>query len=172
MEIRAEQPADRPAVRDLLVAAFGQPDEAELVERLRAAAQPWLALVAVGDGGILGQVMFTPVTLQGQPALPLMALAPLAVLPARQGQGIGTALVRAGLAACAAAGAHGVIVLGEPHYYSRFGFRPAASFGIGWRPGLPEGALMAAELQPAALADAVGTIRFHPAFDGLSMTAR
>lgn len=132
MEIRPEQPDDVAAVRRVNEAAFGRPDEANLVDRLRERATTYLALVAVDGGDVIGHIAFSRITMRPpQPALSTLGLAPMAVLPARQRSGVGSALVRAGLAACRQAGADAVFVLGHPTYYPRFGFRPAATHGIG-----------------------------------------
>jgi len=94
------------------------------------------------------------------------ALGPMAVLPERQGEGIGGALVRAGLAACRAAGYDLCIVLGHAEYYPRFGFRPSAPFGIRWEHGA-EAHFMVLELRPGALAGRGGVARYRPEFDGV-----
>lgn len=116
--IRPETPADHAALDDLLTAAFGGPDEARLLRALRDDGDLSLSLVAEAAGCILGHVALSPLVAES----PAQALAPLAVLPAMQGMGIGTALVRQALAG---AGGKAVVVLGDPAYYSRFGFCPA-----------------------------------------------
>lgn len=164
MTLRPETAADRDAVHALNAAAFGQPDEAELVDRLREQATPYLALVAEEAGEIVGHIAFTPVTVDG--ATDVLGLAPMAVRPDRQRDGIGSELVRAGLAACAEAGAAAVVVLGHPAYYPRFGFAPAHTFGLRDSYGAPPEAFMALELTPGALAEATGTVHYHDAFAG------
>ena len=99
--------------------------------------------------------------------LKIMGLGPMAVVPARQRQGIGSMLVTAGLNACRAAGVGAVIVLGHPHYYPRFGFESAALYDIQCKYDAPDGAFMVLELKPDYLRDASGMIRYHSAFDGL-----
>jgi putative acetyltransferase len=93
-----------------------------------------------------------------------MGLGPMAVAAAHRGQGIGSALVRAGLARCRSIGAVAVVVLGHPQYYPRFGFRPASEFGIGGEYDVPREVFMAIELVPDALRDVSGTIKYHQAF--------
>lgn len=164
--IRDEGPRDAAAITAVLGAAFGQPAEAELVAALRAAGALSLSLVAEApDGALVGHIAFSPVTLDGAGADRLLGLAPLAVLPAWQGRGLGSALVEAGLARVRAAGFDLVFVLGEPAYYRRFGFRPAADLGIAWEHEVPAEALMARELRSGAGAGWQGVLRYHPAFD-------
>lgn len=163
--MRPERPEDRDAVWQVHRAAFEQPDEADLVDRLRAQASPYLALVAVLDGEIIGHIAFTPVTLHpAQPDLDVRGLAPMAVLPAHQRSGIGTALVREGLAACRRGGADAVVVLGHPDYYPRFGFALAENFGLESEYDVPPEAFMALELVPGALDGVPGVARYHAAF--------
>jgi putative acetyltransferase len=167
IEVRLEQEADRDAVRRVNEAAFGQPDEADLVDRLRAQAHPYLGLVALVEGVVVGHIAFSPITLDPpRPGLSAWGLAPMAVLPERQRQGVGTALVPEGLAACRRAGGEAVVVLGHPEYYPRFGFRPASSFGLRSEYDVPDEAFMARELVPGALDGASGLVRYHPTFAG------
>jgi len=164
-EIRRERPADRAAVRRLNEGAFGGPEEADLVGRLRDELPSYLALVAVLEGEVVGHVAFTPVTLDPpRPELDLRGLAPMAVLPGHQRTGIGSALVREGLDACRRDGAEAVVVLGHPGYYPRFGFRRADTFGLRSQFEAPPEAFMALELVPGSLANARGIVRYHPAF--------
>jgi putative acetyltransferase len=164
MILRTEQPRDPTGIRTVHLAAFGSPAEANLVDELRAVARPLVSWVAEEDGQILGHVLFSPVTLTGHSELNLLGLAPLAVLPPSQRRGVGTALVHAGLEACREFGVGAVVVLGHPTYYPRFGFRPAANFGLTCEYDSPPEAFMALELQPGHLAAASGTIRYHDAF--------
>ena len=107
--------------------------------------------------------MFTPVSLPEFGRL-VMGLAPMAVAPSRQRRGIGSALVEAGLARCKELGAVAVVVLGHPEFYPRFGFVPAARFGLECEYEVPVEAFMAMELQPHALRGAAGKVSYHPAF--------
>lgn len=167
IRIRPEHPHDAAAVRRVHEAAFGRADEADLVDRLRSRAGTYLALVAVDAGEVVGHIAFSPVTLDPpHPALSALGLAPMAVVPDRQRHGVGAALVRAGLAACRDAGAGAVFVLGHPDYYPRFGFRPAASAGVGNAYGAPPEAFMVAELAPGALDGVAGTAVYDPALAG------
>lgn len=133
--VRTEEPQDSNAVSTVLALAFpsGQERghaEITMVSRLRADSEAWLprfSLVAVKDGQVVGTVIGSRLSVGGSPAV---ALAPLAVLPAHQGQGIGEKLVKRLLGEARTAGETLVLVLGDPEYYSRFGFRPAADLGI------------------------------------------
>jgi len=167
VEIRPERPAERTAVRRVNEAAFAGADEADLVDRLReSAGADYLARVAVLDDEVVGHIVFSPVTLDPpRPDLDLRGLAPMAVLPAHQRTGIGTALVRRGLDACRRDGADAVVVLGHPAYYPRFGFRRADTFGLTSQYEAPPEAFMALELVPGSLEDVRGGIvRYHRAF--------
>jgi putative acetyltransferase len=122
--IRPERAADAPGIRSVLEAAFAGTIEADLVDRLRVGGHFVLSLVAEQSGCIAGHVAFPRLTLatRGQ-TMPAVGLAPVGVLPSSQRQGIGSALIRAGLAHLMDAGEPIVFVLGEPDYYVRFGFR-------------------------------------------------
>ena len=102
MFIRAEKESDRTAVCRINTAAFATQAEAALVETLRECVQPLISFVAEVDAAVVGHIMFSPVSVSADPRLRMMGLAPMAVAPAYQRQGIGSALVRAGLARCKA----------------------------------------------------------------------
>jgi len=165
--IRAERPSDEVAVRSVNLAAFETAMEADLVDALRASARPYLAYVAIDADEIVGHVAFTPVTIEGGQASG-MGLAPLAVLPARQRQGVGSRLTRHGLEQLRLAGCPFVVVVGHPAYYPRFGFEPASRFGIAcpWS-GIPDDVFLLAVLDTAGLPPAGGTARFASAFDAV-----
>lgn len=118
--IRYARPADRPAIAQVVEAAFGQSDEARLVERLRASGDALFELVSDDGGDVNGHILFSRLWADSQHLY--AALAPLAVRPGLQRAGVGSALVRASLDSAREFGAHGVIVLGHPAYYPRFGF--------------------------------------------------
>lgn len=167
--LRPETPADAPAVRQLLIEAFEQPAEADLVEALRATTSPYLALVAEVDQQIVGHLVFTPVRLEPTaPHLHLVGLAPMAVLPSYQRRGIGAALIEAGLAACRAQQVDAVVVLGHPDYYPRFGFVPSVRFGLRSTYDVPPEVFMAQELVPGALANVSGVVQYAQAFREVS----
>ncbi len=144
--------------------AFEAPTEADLVDVLREQAEPIVSLVADDDDAIVGHILFSPVTLTAHAGLTIMGIAPMAVAPARQRQGIGTALVREGLDRCRRLGVGAVIVLGHAEYYPRFGFTPASHFGLISEYDVPDDVFMALELSQGVLRGKSGTIRYHPAF--------
>jgi len=97
----------------------------------------------------------------------LLGLAPMAVEPDSQKQGIGGRLVREGLALCRTAGADGVVVLGHAEYYPRFGFATAQRFGLRCEYDVPADAFMAIELHHRSLVGVSGLVRYHAAFAGV-----
>ncbi len=167
MQIRPERPDDIAAVRRVNEAAFGQVDEADLVDRLRDSAASYLALVAVEGEAVVGHIAFSLMTFSPpHPTLSAVGLAPMAVLPEHQRSGIGSALVREGVEACRRAGIDAIFVLGHPSYYPRFGFEPAAARGIGDEFGAPPEAFMVLELAQGALDGVTGTALYDSAITG------
>ena len=164
MHVRPEQPMDVGRIRHVNRIAFETSTEADLVDALREQAEPIISLVADDGGAIVGHILFSPVTLSSQPDLFIMGLAPMAVTPARQRQGIGSALVRAGLEECRRLGVGAVIVLGHAGFYPRFGFTPASRAGLASEYDVPDNVFMALELDDGVLRGKTGTIRYHPAF--------
>ncbi|MFJ6572785.1 bifunctional class I SAM-dependent methyltransferase/N-acetyltransferase [Streptomyces sp. NPDC091292] len=162
---RPETAADRAAVRAVNAAAFPTEDEAALVDALRADPEAWLPglsyVAEAPDGTVTGHALITRCRVGDTPAL---ALAPVAVLPAHQRRGVGSAVVRAVLDAVRARGGDNlVLVLGHPEYYPRFGFVPASRYGI--RPGfeVPDEAMMALVFD-GSVPVPQGTIRYPAAF--------
>ena len=166
--IRSEKEADHQAVHEINRRAFDRDSEADLVNTARAVADPVVSRVAVSEeGGLVGHILFTPVTIEGAEQAPLlMGLGPVAVLPERQGEGIGAQLVKDGLGQCHSLGVKAVFVLGHPEYYSRFGFRSAPKNGFHYRTAEFDPAFMVLELEPNALKGCSGTVRYLPVFDG------
>jgi putative acetyltransferase len=123
--IRTATASDHAAIAEVVTAAFGRSDEAQLVERLRADGDILFELVAEEDGEVVGHILFSRLwadrfELYG-------ALAPLAVHPSRHRQGLGAKLVRSGVEYAREFGCFGLLVLGDPAYYGRFGFSSAAA---------------------------------------------
>ena len=160
--IRTETVEDIPGIDAVVRAAFARPGEAELVGALRRANALVVSAVATVGSRIVGHVAFSPVTIDDYSAL---ALAPVAVEPESQRQGIGAALIRWGLDECRRLGHGIVIVLGEPAYYGRFGFTPASQFGIDCPFPVPSEAFMVLELWPDAAAGRRGVVRYRPEFE-------
>lgn len=160
--VRKETVEDIPNIRAVVHAAFGTASEADLVDGLRRSGALTLSAVANIGSRVVGHVAFSPVTIGGlQPAL---ALAPMAVAPDCQRQGIGSALIRWSLEECRQLG-HGVVILvGEPAYYARFGFTPAAPLGIECPFPIPPEVFMVLELSPGAANGCSGMVRYHPEF--------
>lgn len=125
--IRPEVPADAPAVRSVLEAAFLGGCEARLVDLIRERGRAQVSLVAELQGEIVGHILFSEVTIGAARGT---GLAPVCVVPAQQKRGIGKALVNAGLEACRKLGLPWCVVLGDPAYYGQFGFVNAARLGI------------------------------------------
>lgn len=167
VSVRAEQAQDRQGIYNAHAAAFSRNAEADLVETLRAQGQGVLSLVAVEDGVVVGHVLFSPVSMSEHPDVRLVALGPVGVVPDRQRRGIGSLLVRAGLDACGKMGLDGVVVLGHPDFYPRFGFVPASRYGIKSQWDVPDEVFMAIELRPNALQGVSGKVRYHQAFDSV-----
>ncbi|GAA4892408.1 N-acetyltransferase [Streptomyces coeruleoprunus] len=161
---RPETGADRAAVHALHTAAFGRPDEADLVDALRADDTAWLpglSYVALApDGTVAAHALITRCRVGDAPAA---ALAPVGVSPDHQRQGAGQAVVRAVLDAARRGGERLVLVLGHPEYYPKFGFVPASRYGI--RPSfeVPDEAMMALPVDGCG-ALPMGTITYPPAF--------
>lgn len=164
MKIRLENKGDYAAVHAVNVAAFETTAEAALVDALRQKASPLISLAAEAEEQIVGHIMFSPVTLSGHSDLVILGLAPMAVLPAYQRRGVGTALVLNGLDHCRATGAGAVVVLGHPRYYPRFGFVPSVDYHIDCEYDVPADTFMILELQKGYLQEAAGTIRYHEQF--------
>lgn len=166
MLIRLEQEADHQQIRIINSSAFETAAEANLVDVLRRSDIPLISLVAEGKDQLIGHILFSPVSLAGQTQSPSIAgLGPMAVLPAWQGQGVGSRLIREGLKYCAEAGYVAVVVLGHPDYYPRFGFVPASTFNIKSEYEVPEEVFMLKELKPSALTGIQGVIQYHQAFN-------
>jgi putative acetyltransferase len=121
MGLRLDEAADWPAVYDIYAAAFGQLAEAELVQRLRADGDLIFALTAYDDAPV-GHIAFSTMILHDAPDIRTGVLAPVAVVPAYRKRGVGAALIRESLRRLGEAGYDLVVVLGDPAYYSRFGF--------------------------------------------------
>jgi putative acetyltransferase len=161
--VRIENPRDVSTIRAINEDAFGRPDEADLIERLRAEDVVLASLVAELDGRAVGHILFSRMwidTISG--AVPAVALAPMAVRTEYQRQGVGQRLVRHGLNLMRSLGEQIVIVLGHPDYYARFGFSVEKARGL--ESPFPPEAFMAIEFNPGALTGVHGKVRYPTAF--------
>jgi putative acetyltransferase len=131
IEIRSERPEDSAAIQEVHTRAFGGPVEAKLVHLITARKKALIALVALKDGTVVGHILFSQVTVANAPQVfKAVGLAPVAVLPEFQKQGIGSQLIREGLRRCNHGGYDAVVLVGDPNYYSRFVFTRAADVGL------------------------------------------
>ena len=167
MIIRPETEKDKTVIQEINQSAFETFAEAILVDTLREQCHPIISLIAEEDREVVGHIMFSPVTLRGASNLKIMGLAPMAVLPNYQRKGIGSTLVQAGLDECKKLGFGAVVVLGHTKYYPKFGFAPAARFGINCEYDVPEDAFMVLELEPRYLTGVKGTVKYHSAFSNV-----
>jgi putative acetyltransferase len=165
--IRIERPQDAAQIHTVNERAFGRPTEADIVDQLRRACADCLSLVAEEDGGVVGYVLFSPAVVE-MPGLRVvgMGLAPLAVMPERQRQGIGSALARRGLQTLRERGCPFVVVLGHPDYYPRFGFERASAHGLmcQWA-GVRDEAFMALILDARAIEGVSGVAAYRAEFN-------
>lgn len=160
-EVRAERPDDIPAVRDVNRRAFGQDQEANIVDALRANGAALLSLVAVHGGRVVGHVMYSPLTVGSTGGA---ALGPMAVDPDHQRRGIGSLLIEAGTSRLRSAGVPFVIVVGHAHFYPRFGFTPASAFGITCEWELPDEVFMIQILDGGAAGSLRGLAHYRHEF--------
>lgn len=166
MVVRLEVAADHAEVRSLVQAAFEGVEEAQLIDQMRD--QPGvLSLVAVRAGSILGHALFTPVTCDaaGSNLQPAVALGPIAVRPSQQRQRCGSAMIRDGLDRCREQGIGAAFVLGDPEYYSRFGWRPAQQWQLHCRWPRSSAAFQVLEMSEGGLDGWQGKVNYAPAFD-------
>ena len=164
--VRPEEDDDRDAIRKVHESAFETPAEADLVDALRGseAWRPELSLVAEHEDGVAGHLLLSVAVLDS--GRDVLALAPMAVVPDHQREGIGGALVREGLARAVRASYPLVVVVGHPGYYARFGFRPARAQGLEAPFDVPDEAWMALAL-PAHEPHLRGTVVYPRPFADL-----
>jgi len=160
--IRDAKPSDYPAIRAVISHAFGQSEEASLVEQLRADGDVAVELVEATNIAIQGHILYSPLAIEGpEHTIHAAALAPVSVLKAFQKTGIGSALIRAGNARCAELGFDAIVVLGYETYYPKFGFSAALAERLQAPFSGPH--FMALELKPGAL-EIGGRVRYAKAF--------
>ena len=163
--IRAETTGDISGIRRVEELAFGRPDEANIVDKIRDRGGVTLSLVALEGDEIVGHVLFSPVTItEGDQMVEGVGLGPVAVLPSHQKLGIGSVLCHEGLVQLAKMGHKIAVVLGHPEYYPRFGFKPSDEYDIRCPWDVPPGVFMVMELQPGALEGVTGMVKYAPEF--------
>lgn len=160
--IRHARRTDHAEIAGINTLAFGKPDEAALVQRLRDDGDVMFELVADLDGALQGHILFS--RLWADNGRLYAALAPMAVRPERQIKGLGSTLVRAGLDSAREFGACGVLVLGHPAYYPKFGFAADTASGVR-SPYSGSPAFMAMAIEADAFAEPV-TVAYPDAFKG------
>ncbi len=166
--IRSEQKKDWEAIHEVNRLAFEQEDEALLIQRIRDSSGfiPELSLVAIQEGRIVGHILFSRIDIECQHRnKPVLSLAPMAVHPDFQNQGIGTKLVIEGLRKSRKLGYEVVVVVGHPDYYPRFGFVPAREKRLEVPFPVPDEAFMVIELVPRALEGIKGMVKYPSEFD-------
>ena len=165
LTIRPEIGNDQDSIQDVHKQAFGGPAEANLVAALRAGGYIKVSLVATLNDKVVGHILFSPVMIQcAVGSIEILSLAPLAVLPEFQRQGIGTILVKNGIEACRITLYSSIVVLGHPAYYTRFGFSPELALSLKSQFGHGD-SWMAMELFPGSLSGVAGTVVYPPPFD-------
>jgi putative acetyltransferase len=166
MIIRQEKPGDIDDIHALNELAFGQPQEANIIDKLRINCDNLLSLVAIENEKIVGHILFSPVTIEGQHGVIRgMGLAPMAVLPEMQRKGIGTQLVKSGVENLREMQCPFVIVLGHPEYYPCFGFERASLYGIKcqWE-SIPDDAFMILWLDKSKMNRVSGLAKYRDEF--------
>ena len=166
IEIREERAEDIAAVRDLNRRAFGQDQESNIVDALRANEAALLSLVATVNDRVVGHIMYSPVIVGD--SVTGAALGPMAVLPECQRQGIGSKLIEAGNRKLKDAGCPFIIVVGHADYYPRFGFRPASEHGINCEWDVPDDVFMLFVLDQAKMEGVSGLTKYRHEFSSVS----
>lgn len=164
--IRHEKPEDIALIHQVVAQAFEREAEANLVDALRRNGKAKISLVAEDNGRIIGHILFSEVVLEsGENRLIGIGLAPLAVAPERQNEGIGSRLSEEGMKRCREAGYPFAVVLGHPNYYPRFGFVPAGRYGVKSEYDVRDEVFMIQELQQGSLLGIAGTAKYQNEFN-------
>ena len=164
IKILHEKPGDIKSVHEINLQAFETEAEADLVDKLRGVVEPYISLVAKEDDQVLGHILFTPVSIANT-TIRAMGLGPMAVSPCRQGQGIGSSLIKQGLQACTDINVDAVFVLGEPEYYTRFGFEHASNKGLYYKSEKFGPYFFVLELSAGSIDGLSGEVEYHELFD-------
>jgi len=165
--IRSEEPADVEVIQSIHKSAFPTEAEARLVDRLREERKLALSLIAEVEKGVVGHVAFSPVSVDPQsPAKRGLGLGPVAVQPEWQRKGIGEQLIMRGIEDCRGEGYSYMVVLGEPEYYRKFGFRRASMYGLANEYGVDD-PFMVLELRLGGLPKLPGVVKYVKVFSEL-----
>ena len=165
IRIREEQSEDIPIIREVNKRAFGQPQEADVVDELRRNCNDLMSLVAVAQDQVVGHILFSPVTIESEDRIVRgVGLAPMAVLPEYQRKGVGAELIRTGITRLGSKGCPFVIVLGHAEYYPRFGFETASRYGVRSEWDVPDDAFMILILNKSEMQGISGLARYRPEF--------
>lgn len=161
--IREENTNDYAAIKNVNDKAFNQPQEGNIIDKLRHSGVQQLSLVAETDGKIVGHIFFSPAEAEGKNGkITGTGLAPMAVLPEYQKQGIGKQLIREGIERIKKQSVPFIIVLGHAQYYPKFGFEKASKYGLKcqWE-GVPDEAFMVMILDKDKMKDVHGVVRYR-----------
>jgi putative acetyltransferase len=166
IRIRQEIEEDYKRVYEINEMAFGQENESKLIEKIRKGPNfvPELSLVAEKDNTIVGHILFSKIKIVGESEYETLMLAPLAVVPELQKQGIGGKLIKKGIENAIELGFESIIVVGHKDYYPKFGFQKASKWGIQSSIEVPDEAFMAIELTEKALENRAGVVQFPQEF--------
>lgn len=166
IEIRQEEKKDFEQIYTVNKLAFNQETESKLVDKIRKSENfiSKLSLVAIFNEKIIGHILFSKIKIAGEHIFETLALAPMAVTPEFQKQGVGKMLIITGLKKAKELGFDSVIVLGYPEYYSKFGFERASKWNIKCPFEVPDEAFMAIELIEKSLLNKAGTVIYPKEF--------
>ena len=164
--VREEEEKDRKEIYEVNKLAFGQENESILVDKIRKGENfvPGLSLVAETKSRLVGHILLSKIKIIRSSIFETLALAPMGVIPAFQKQGIGSELIKKGMAKVKELGFDSIIVLGHKDYYPRFGFKKASKWNIKCPFEVPDEAFMAVELTERALEGKAGTVSYPDEF--------
>ncbi len=167
IKIREEQPKDYLTIKEINDIAFGQPQESNIINKLRQNCNTLLSLVAIDNEKIVGHIMFSQVTIElDKVTIYGMGIAPMSVIPEYQRKGIGSKLIKEGINILKNKKCLFIVVLGHPEYYPRFGFEKASSYNIKCQwDGIPEEAFMILVLEKEAVTGGSGTAKYREEFN-------
>jgi putative acetyltransferase len=166
--IREERPEDIATIRLVNLEAFGQPQEANLIEMLRTNGGILLSLVATYHSQVIGHILYSPVTAGfSENKIGGAGLGPMAVLPEYQRQGVGGKLIEFGITRLKQSGCPFIVVLGHVDYYARFGFRSASDYGLKCEWSVPDNAFMALVLDESKIGGLSGLAKYRAEFSSV-----